>query len=189
MNINVKAVLGLLLLLITVGMGGKYTSVPIESEVLAQCELANEPKRVVGPVVTVSESETDMQFLARVDTGAKTSSMHAAEKQVLDASEYMENNVGKTIRIRIENRNGESKWIERKIADVRKIRTSEGEETRYLVPMQLTVDGVKREVLTSLNDRSRMTYSMLLGRNFLKGCFVVDVTGADEDLEMLASGL
>ena len=186
MNINIKAVLGLLLLLITVGMGGKYTSVPIEGEAMASPELRPTSKRVLGPVVTVSEDESDIQFLARVDTGAKTCSLHTGEKQVLDANEYMEENVGKTIRFRIDNRQGDSQWIERKIAEVRKIRTSEGEEMRYLVPMTLTVDGVERKVLTSLNDRSRMTYTMLLGRNFLEGRFLVDVTRSDD---LLASGL
>jgi hypothetical protein len=55
--------------------------------------------------------------------------------------------------------------------------------------MRLTVAGVQREVLVSLNDRSRMSYSMLLGRNFLEGKFVVDVTGADDGPALLARGL
>lgn len=189
MNLNVKAALGLLLLLIALGMGGKMTSVPIEGEAMAQSVADATSKRVVGPVVTVSEDETSMQFVARVDTGAKTCSLHTSEKKVLDGGEYMEDNVGKTVRFRIQNRQGDSRWIERTIAEVREIRTSEGEEVRYLVPMLLTVDGVEREVLTSLNDRSRMTYTMLLGRNFLEGRFIVDVTGADEESELLASGL
>lgn len=188
MNIHLKAVVGLLLLLAIVGLGGKFTSVPIESTLMAQSEIESSAKRVLGPVVAVSEAETEMQFIARVDTGAKTCSLHAAEKEVIDGSKYMEDNVGKTVRFRVENRQGETQWIERSIAEVRKIRTSEGEEMRYMVPMQLTVDGVQREVLTSLNDRSRMTYTMLLGRNLLAGHFIVDVTGADE-VDLLASGL
>jgi hypothetical protein len=58
-----------------------------------------------------------------------------------------------------------------------------------MVPVMLTVAGVQREVLVSLNDRSRMSYSMLLGRNFLEGKFVVDVTGADDGPALLARGL
>ncbi len=164
-------------------------SVPGSDALMAKGEAGNSPRRVLGPVVTVSEAETDMQFLARVDTGAKTCSLHTAEKQVLDSSEFMEHNVGKTVRFRVANHEGESQWIERPIIEVRKIRTSEGEETRYLVSLALTVDHVEREVLVSLNDRSRMSYSMLLGRNFLAGYFVVDVTGADDGPALLAHGL
>ena len=130
-----------------------------------------------------------MRFIARVDTGAKTCSLHAAETEVLEGSSVMEENLGKVIRFRVENRLGESRWLERTIAEIRTIRTSEGQETRYLVPMTLTCDQVEREVLVSLNDRSQMSYTMLLGRNFLGGEFVVDVTGADEVPNLLASGM
>lgn len=189
MNTNLKSVFGLLLLLVTVVVGGKLTSVPIESTLMAQSESDGAAKRVLGPVAKVSEGESALQFLARVDTGAATCSLHAAEKHVIDGLKYMEENLGKLVRFRVENRQGETEWLERPIAEVRKIRTSEGEETRYLVPMKLAVESVEREVLVSLNDRSQMSYTMLLGRNFLAGEFVVDVTGADEGPDLLASGL
>ena len=189
MNINFKSVFGLLSLLIVTVLFGKLTSVPMESTLMAQSQADAAPRRVLGPVAKVDEAETELQFIARVDTGARTCSLHTSEKQVLNGSEFMEDNLGKTVRFRIENRRGESQWIERPIAEVREIRTSEGEEMRYLVPMTLTVDDVQREILVSLNDRSRMTYTMLLGRNFLDGEFLVDVTGADDTPELLASGL
>jgi len=189
MNLNARAVVGLLLLLAFAGLGGKFTSVPIASTLLAQSESEKVAKRILGPVATIGEGETDIQFLARVDTGATTCSLHAAEKRVIDGSKYMEDNLGKTIRFRIENRTGESKWLRRTIVEIRKIRTSEGEETRYLVPMTLLCNDVQREVLVSLNDRSRMSYAMLLGRNFLAGEFVVDVTDAEKSLDLLASEL
>jgi len=189
MHRNFKAGASLLLLLAMALFGEKLTNVPIESTLPAQSEPGNSARRVLGAVVTVGEAETDMQFLARVDTGARTCSLHTSEKQVQGGSKFMEDNVGKTIRFRIIDRHGESQWLDRPIAEVRKIRTSEGEETRYLVPMALKCSNVEREVLVSLNDRSRMSYPMLLGRNFLAGTFVVDVTGADAAPELLARGL
>ncbi len=184
-----KKVAGLFLLLAIVAVGGKWLSLPSSATLMAQSESRDSTRRVLGSVATVSEAETNMQFVARVDTGARTCSLHTSEKQILGGAEYMEHNLGKTIRFRVENRQGESQWLERPIAEVRLITTSEGEETRYLVPMLFTVDNVEREVLVSLNDRSRMSYSMLLGRNFLAGYFVVDVTGADDGPALLARGL
>jgi hypothetical protein len=87
----------------------------------------------------------------------------------------MEDNVGKTIRICLKKCDGEPEWIERKIADLAEVRTSEQAELRYKVPMTLRCEGIEKEVLVSLNDRSQMSYPMLLGRNFLHGDFVVDV--------------
>ena len=183
-----KKIAGLLLLLAIAVIGGKCLSLPGSGTLMAQSESRDSTRRILGSVATVSEAETNMQFVARVDTGARTCSLHTSEKQILDGAEYMEHNVGKTVRFRVENRQGESQWLERPIAEVRLITTSEGEETRYLVPMTFTVDKVEREVLVSLNDRSRMSYSMLLGRNFLAGYFVVDVTGADDGPALLARG-
>jgi len=176
---------------------GTWTTLPSGNEINATTVVAStndqsvettHAKRVIGPVATIGERETDLRFLARVDTGAETCSLHTTEKTIVGGSEYMEENIGKTVRFRIENRRGETCWLERPIAEVREIRTSEGEETRYLVPMQLACDGVEREVLVSLNDRSRMTYAMLLGRNYLAGHFIVDVTEAQQAAGLLAGG-
>ncbi len=193
MSINFKAAAGLFSLLALAVVAGRLSNMPAEGTLMAQSEYVESAqdsvRRVLGPVVTVGEAETAMQFLARVDTGAKTCSLHSAEKKVVDGSDFMEDNVGKKVRFRIENRQGESQWLERVIAKVRKIRTSEGEETRYLVPMTFTCAGVEREVLVSLNDRSRMSYSMLLGRNFLAGAFVVDVAEREDAPELVVKGL
>lgn len=189
MKINVKVIAGLLLFLAIAVVSGRLARVSIEGTLMAQNKNGSSARRVLGPVVAVDEEETEIQFLARVDTGAKTCSLHTVEKKVIDGSQFMEDNVGKLLRFRIENRQGVSKWLERIIAEVRKIRTSEGEETRYLVPLALKCNNVEREVLVSLNDRSRMSYPMLLGRNFLAGAFVVDVAREGDEPVLLENGL
>ncbi len=189
LNFNLKFIAVLLLLLAIAVVSGKQTQVPAKGTLMAQSENDSPTRGVLGAVVAVGEAETEMQFLARVDTGARTCSLHTIEKKVIDGSKFMEDNVGKLLRFRIENHHGVSKWVERIIAEVRRIRTSEGEETRYLVPMALTCNNVEREVLVSLNDRSQMSYPMLLGRNFLAGTFVVDVSGAEDDPELMVNGL
>ena len=56
---------------------------------------------------------------------------------------------------------------------------------RYLVPLTFRYDAFEREVLVSLNDRSQMSYPMLLGQNFLTGQYVVDVDGAESEEELI----
>ncbi|MGI9430184.1 MAG: RimK/LysX family protein [Bythopirellula sp.] len=138
-------------------------------------EDSDNAKLVIGPTAVVEETESDLMFPARVDTGATTSSLHVEEAKVVDEAGAMTENVGKKIRFRIKNHRGESEWLERKIAEISVIKTSEREETRYKVPVTLNCLDVKKRVLVSLNDRSHMTYPVLLGRNFLQGDFVVDV--------------
>lgn len=134
-------------------------------------------KRVIGPTATVAEVKTDMQFKARVDTGATSSSVHVEEYEIEDAAPEMADNVGKKIRFRITNQDGESEWLQSKIAEVTLVKTSVDQQERYKVRLTLRLHEVKKRVLVTLNDRSHMKYPMLLGRNFLKGDFVVDVEG------------
>ena len=55
------------------------------------------------------------------------------------------------------------------------LRTSHGTEWRYVVPLHLRWGDVEKRVQVNLYDRSPMAYKMLLGRDFLRGDFLVDV--------------
>lgn len=139
----------------------------------------NRPKTVIGAVSPVAETVSEINFAARVDTGATTCSMHVEEWSIEDGDESMQKNVGKTIRFRIRNRSNKSEWLQREIIEVATVKTSEREELRYKVYMTLECNDVEKRVLVSLNDRSHMTYPVLLGRNFLEGDFLVDVSLRD----------
>lgn len=153
-----------------------------DASAVDRIKLPTGEKKVIGPTEVVEEAESDFEFPARVDTGATTSSIHVEECKVEGAADQMDKNVGKTIHFKIKSPDGESEWLERKIAEISTIKTSEREEVRYKVPITLNCKNVKKKVLVSLNDRSHMQYPLLLGRNFLQGDFVVDVDMATVDL-------
>lgn len=132
-------------------------------------------KRIIGPTTIIAESKSELNFKARVDTGATTTSLHVEEWAIEDESPEMAENVGKKIRIRIKNHRDESQWIESRIEEIGTVKTSAVDEQRYKVKLTLRWNDVKKRVLVTLNDRSRMKYPLLLGRNFLQGDFVVDV--------------
>jgi hypothetical protein len=71
---------------------------------------------------------------------------------------------------------GKGEWVEAKIVDHVKVRTAEREDERYKVRLKLKVDDVEKKVLVTLNDREKMKYPMLLGRNFLADDFLVNVS-------------
>ena len=48
-------------------------------------------------------------------------------------------------------------------------------DKRYKVLLTLKWNDVDKEVLVTLNDRADMEYPLLIGRNFLRGDFLVDV--------------
>jgi hypothetical protein len=131
--------------------------------------------RRIGPVTTVTEVSTGLPFPARVDTGATTCSIHYEEMEIEDAADNPEKNVGKRVRILVKNPDGEKEWINTKIVDHVTVRTTTDEDERYKVRLKLRWQDVEKRVLVTLSDREKMKYPLLLGRNFLRGDFLVYV--------------
>jgi ribosomal protein S6--L-glutamate ligase len=46
---------------------------------------------------------------------------------------------------------------------------------RYVIKEKIKLGSVEKELLINLNDRTRMQYKLLVGRNLLLGRFIVDV--------------
>lgn len=151
-------------------------SEPAQSTEQAIEEKIGEPTfRRIGPVTTITEVSSGLPFPARVDTGATTCSIHYEEIEIEDAAEDPADNVGKRIRVLIQNADGEKEWVATKIVEHVTVRTSTDDEQRYKVPLKLRWQDVEKKVLVTLKDREKMKYPLLLGRNFLRGDFVVDV--------------
>jgi hypothetical protein len=136
-------------------------------------------KRVIGATAMVTEVSTGIRFEARVDTGAESCSLHVEKFEIKKESSTPTKNRGKSIRFLVKNQKGKGEWIETTIADVVLVKSStlpSGDlERRYKVRLSLRLDGRRKEVLVTLTDRTDMEYPLLIGRNFLRGDFVVDV--------------
>lgn len=140
-------------------------------------------KQIVGTIETVLIKEAGLSFKARIDTGAKTSSIHAENIQITSMpdvksdslKQYKSVVIGQPISFDIVTKNGQRKQIKTEVLSVVKVKTSDHSEYRYVVP--LTISWNDKEKLTSvtLNDRSKVTYRLLLGRNWLQGDYLVDV--------------
>jgi hypothetical protein len=147
----------------------------LEAKQVVAYKIGDAPIRRIGPVTTVTEVSTGLPFRARVDTGATTCSIHYEAIEIEDAAESPEENVGKPVRILVRNPDGKSRWIDTKIADHVVVRTSTDDDERYKVQLKLRWENVEKKVLVTLSDREKMKYPVLLGRNFLRGDFLVDV--------------
>ncbi|WP_197525610.1 putative ATP-dependent zinc protease [Pseudobythopirellula maris] len=132
-------------------------------------------KATIGATAEVTELDSGVSFMARVDTGATVSSLHYERLEISGDDGQPQNNVGKIARVLIENRAGEQAWIESRIVDHATIRNAVDSQDRYYLRLRLRCRGVEKETLVTLSDRSRLGYAMLIGRDFLSGDFVVDV--------------
>lgn len=148
----------------------------------AVAEKVGEPTfRRIGPVTTITEVSSGLPFPARVDTGATTCSIHYEAIEIEDAAESPQDNVGKQVRILIRSPEGNKEWVSTKIVEHVTVRTTTDDDPRYKVQLKLRWQDVEKKVLVTLSDREKMKYPLLLGRNFLKGDFLVDVAMAGDE--------
>lgn len=139
-------------------------------------------KAVIGETAWIEVRDVPFNYLARIDTGARTTSIHAIDMKVIDGSVNPDENVGKNISFRTLSRDGKSAILTRPIVKVSTVTNSQGKEQRYVVTLKLINGDVKKDVEVNLRDRTAMSYKLLIGRNWLTKDFLVDVDlKADED--------
>ena len=106
---------------------------------------------------------------AKLDTGAKTSSLHASDP------EFFERDDKQWVRISVTNRNIETVMIEVPVVRNSKIKRHFGErQTRPVIKLDICIGNVRKTEEVNLVDRSGMNYQLLVGRNFLKGSLLID---------------
>ena len=131
------------------------------------------PKRIVGWVERMTMLPFGAPVYAKLDTGAKTSSIHAEEIERFerDGDDWVRFTLvleGPKDVVRRER-------LERPLyRDVRIKDHDEPSDRRPVVELDFCFDGRSERAQFSLADRSGFLYSALLGRRFLKSRFVVD---------------
>lgn len=138
-------------------------------------------KKVIGQESWVHIQELGLDFLARVDTGATTTSLHATNFLIIDGTDNPYENIGKAINFRTVSTVGEHKSLTAEIVKIQTVVNAQGREKRYMVWLTLAARGVSKTILINLRDRSRMRYKLLMGRDWLADDFLVDVN-LDEDI-------
>lgn len=129
---------------------------------------AGSAREVVGWVEKARIYPGDMLVKARVDTGARTSSLGA------DILDYFERKDGKWVRFTTTNYKGKTIWLERKVLRTSKIKhNSGGIQERPVISLGICLSSIYRETEVNLQERNHMNYQMLIGREFLRGHFLV----------------
>jgi len=132
--------------------------------------IVSSDKLVVGEVERVWIDPPGAHIVARVDTGADSSSLHAEEMVEFerDGRRWVRFNV---------KLDSEVVTIERPIKRfVRVLQQADPEGSRRpVVDLRLRLGNVTETVDFTLADRSHLNYEMLLGRNFLTDVALVDV--------------
>jgi hypothetical protein len=109
---------------------------------------------------------------AKIDTGARTSSLHAEDVEVFDRDGRM------WVRFTVhpwQDTSQDARVIECPVHDRRKVRSSTGHAQRRLViRVGLRLGGRTVPAEVTLSKRDRMGFRMLVGREALRQGYVVD---------------
>lgn len=112
---------------------------------------------------------------AKVDTGARTSTLHVDHLEVLDVfpdgSEWVE------ISLRPDRRRPEHQ-VTTRVKVLRRLRVTDSgghPEVRPVIETEMVLGPVRKRILLTLADRSGMLFRMILGRKALEDDFHVDV--------------
>lgn len=130
-----------------------------------------EPERM-GFVEWVVMKDTGLRMKARLDTGAKTSSLHATDIEGFekDGEDWVRFRLPLDDHNDIDSPENEGlvlefeRPVERTVLIKRKGAPS---QKRYVVRMEFCIAGKTHETQFSLTDRGRFTYPALLGRRFM----------------------
>ncbi len=127
---------------------------------------------IIGRIEYVDVMSIDMRKKARIDTGAETTS--------IDASNIVEfeRDGRKWVQFTIADRSTED-MSEIKAPVVRTVRIKQhgvDNVRRQVVELDLRMGSLRETVEVTLADRERFDFPILIGRNFLRGRAVVDVS-------------
>ena len=129
-------------------------------------------KLVVGETEQVWLDIVNDSFVARIDTGATTSSLSAQDITVFerDGKPWVSFNMA-------HEGVDEKLQVETRLVRYVRIRQASAEdiERRPVVELTMRLGRFAQKTEFTLTDRSQMTYSVLLGREFLKDIAVVDI--------------
>lgn len=127
-------------------------------------------KVLIGRVEWIELPDVKTRFKARIDTGAKTTSLHAIN--------IREEEQRGELHVRFQTLDAEGKTVEfvRKVDTTQRVANPSGiVSKRYVIKERVKIGNIEREILVNLNDRTKMEYKVLVGRNLLLGRFIVDV--------------
>ncbi len=120
-------------------------------------------KIFIGIVEDVIFLPWGVKLTARIDTGAATTSLHAQDLVIKD----------NMAEFRMRGATDEPK-VRLPVVDWRHVRSAGARQRRPVVEMEICVGPKKLPIRVNLNDRSRMKYPVIVGRNVLKEGFAVD---------------
>jgi hypothetical protein len=135
---------------------------------------AKDPAKIIaGWVENVRLENLDVKFKAKLDTGAKTSSIHA--KNIKSFKKDGDDWLSFTLMLTDSDNNKHEIQMEKPEYRSTNIKNHDGNyDARHVIKLDMCFNGHVESTEFTLADRSEYIYDILLGRRFLKMFAIVD---------------
>jgi len=153
----------------------------------------DEQRADIGASAYIHIMDSNMDYLARIDSGARITSLNAVniklecEKPLIymkplkkikglpfktkKKNEEYKRNIGYMISFDTVNEKGQWKHMRALVVDVARVRNAQGIEYRYVIRLGLRYKNITKYMEVNLRNRSHMSYKLLIGRNWLNNDF------------------
>ena len=118
---------------------------------------------------------------AKIDTGAYGCAIHC---NLIEVVKHQGKKMLRIIPLRGFDHNYQGTAVYLPLTPKKRVKNSMGGiEERYIIKTKVTLFGEEIDTVFSLTDRSKMKFPVLLGRKFLQGRFLVDVSLMDRSIK------
>lgn len=119
-----------------------------------------------------------IKMKAKIDTGAKSSAIHAEEYSIKRLQGTKEHPLNEMMEMKLKvGTKLKPKFVRVKarVVDYRNVKNSGGKiEERPFVETEIEIGGIQHKIILSVTNRDKMKFPVLLGRSFLAGNFLID---------------
>jgi len=127
-------------------------------------------KIIIGNIENIEIGKSQARFIAKIDTGAENSSLHAQNIKLFKTSGTL------WVSFRLKNKYGKFYRFKKKVKRMATIKRKRApDQLRPVVDLELCLGQVQKTVEVNLVDRGNFKYPFLVGKSFLSGNFIVDV--------------
>ena len=156
----------------TVGLAPDVAKVPEPILPSTSAMLPSTPPACLGWREWAGLPDLDIRAIrAKLDTGARTSSLHVESIEIADEAGIQIARFG----VRVRRRAAAVRTCVAPVVDRRRVTDSGGHRSeRWFVRTRLALAGAEYEIDINLTDRGGMLFPLLLGRSALDGRFRVD---------------
>ena len=168
------------LLLLTLSLVGYFiprkdvTSTPVRAP-------ASVNTKMIGNLETIHIGEKkDLQYFAKIDSGAESSSIHA--KKISPFHRIENGRAVLYVEFETIDENSQKKLITKPVVKIDVVKSAMGTTQRYFINEKIWIGDDSYFVQVNLADRSHLKRKFLVGKNVLDERYIIDTSG-----QMLAS--